>query len=218
MSSALAGILNSLTPIATLLVSTSVFRAERPPKRAQGGILLGVVGVVIVAGIWNGIGHNQQLGVGACLLAVASFAVAFSYSPRFVTGRGEPIGLAAGQLLCGTVMLLPFAAAFGPTHNSISVTPLLGLVALGVLGTGIAYVLNFDIAHSASPTVTSSVTYLMPVVAVVAGEVFLHETINWYQPLGGAVILVGAALSQRARRAGGTASGQVSCLPVQCVE
>jgi len=196
VSSALAGILNSLTPIATLSISTYVFRIGPPSTRVLIGLALGMAGVLVVAGAWNGFGHSQLAGIGACVLAVASFGVAFSYSPRFLAARGEPVALAAGQVICGAALLLPLVLAFGRTGKAINLDPVLALIALGVLGTGVAYVLNFDVARHASPTVASSVTYLIPVVTVAAGDAFLGEAITWYEPVGAVVILLGAALSQ----------------------
>jgi drug/metabolite transporter (DMT)-like permease len=196
VSSALAGILNSLTPIATLSISTYVFRIGPPSRRVLIGLAIGTTGVLIVAGAWNGFGHSQIVGIGACLLAVASFGVAFSYSPRFLAGRGEPVALAAGQVICGAAILLPLVLAFDRAGKAVTRDPVLALIALGVLGTGVAYVLNFDVARHASPTVASSVTYLIPVFAVAAGAAFLGEAISWHDPVGAIVILLGAAVSQ----------------------
>jgi len=70
------------------------------------------------------------------------------------------------------------------------------MLALGVFGTGFAYVLYFHIAGHTSAAIASSVTYLTPIVAVIVAAVFLSESITWYEPAGGALILLGTAISQ----------------------
>jgi drug/metabolite transporter (DMT)-like permease len=70
------------------------------------------------------------------------------------------------------------------------------MIGLGILGSGVAYVLNFHVIDQAGGTIASTVTYLTPVFAVVVGAVFLGEPVTWYEPVGGLVILTGAALAQ----------------------
>ena len=70
------------------------------------------------------------------------------------------------------------------------------VLALGVLGTGLAFVLNFRVIRYAGATTSASVTYLMPIVATIIGVVVLKEQLNWYQPVGASVVLTGVAVSQ----------------------
>jgi drug/metabolite transporter (DMT)-like permease len=67
---------------------------------------------------------------------------------------------------------------------------------LGVVGTGVAYALNFSIVRDAGPAVASTVTYLLPIVSTVAGVVLLGDRVGWWQPTGAVIILVGAAIVQ----------------------
>jgi drug/metabolite transporter (DMT)-like permease len=112
-------------------------------------------------------------------------------------------GLAAGQLICGTValaILTPFlttAPGMLPTGVLASV---LALGALGALGTGIAYILNYSIIRDAGATIASTVTYIIPIFSTLAGVIFLAERLTWYQPLGAVVILLGAAIAQERPR------------------
>jgi drug/metabolite transporter (DMT)-like permease len=197
IDAALAGIINGLTPMVTLGVSLLVFRQVHPTAKLLGGLLVGFVGVLFVTGIWNGFGTSQLLGIGACLLAVISFGVAFPYSSRLLAARGDsPVSLAAGQLICGVSQLLPFAIVIGGPVGHPHSSSVLGMLALGVFGTGFAYVLYFHIAGHTSAAIASSVTYLTPIVAVIVAAVFLSESITWYEPAGGALILLGTAISQ----------------------
>jgi drug/metabolite transporter (DMT)-like permease len=72
----------------------------------------------------------------------------------------------------------------------------LGMLALGAFGSGFAYVLSNHIVIEAGATIASSVTYITPLFAVAAGAVFLAEPLAWYQPVGGAIVLLGVAIAQ----------------------
>ena len=197
ISAVLAGLINALTPLTTIAASIAVFRLRKPTPRVLKGMAIGLAGVLVVLGVWNGLGGGQLTGVCACLAAVVCYGLGFNYSARFITGRPEaepPIALATGQVLCGAVQVLPFALATGHIVSHPPFTSFLALAALGMLGTGIAYVLNFDVINNAPPPIASTVTYLVPVYAVAVGAVFLGEAVRWYEPVGAALILLGAAV------------------------
>ena len=88
------------------------------------------------------------------------------------------------------------------------------MLALGALGSGVAYVLNYHVIDAAGGTTASTVTYLTPIVAVVVGLLFLGEHVSLNQPIGGAIALAGIALSQGRLRslAGIEADGPRSAL------
>ena len=197
ISAVLAALINAATPLATLLVTVAVFRQERPTRAGIGGLALGFAGVLVVVGAWRGLGSGQLLGIGACLLAIACYGASFPYSRRYLADRGDgPVALATGQVLCGAAQLLPFAVLTGHLSPHPPLAALAALAALGALGSGIAYVLYHHVVSSTSGTVASTVTYLIPVFAVIAGAVFLREPVSWYEPVGGAIVLLGAAVSQ----------------------
>ncbi len=202
VSSVLAGLLNAFTPLATLIVVLFVLRQETPSVAILSGLGVGLVGVVVLIGVWNGFGAHQWLGIGACLSAVVCYGFGFPYARAHLSAQGtSPVSLAAGQVLCGTAQLAPFALLFGHLHHDRPATSVLALGALGVLGTGVAYIMNFHIVRHAPASVVSSVTYLTPVFAAVVGVTFLGESLSWNEPLGAVLILLGAALAQgRLRR------------------
>ncbi len=83
----------------------------------------------------------------------------------------------------------------------ISAPAAFSLVALGALGTGLAYILNYGIIRAAGATVATTVTYLIPVFSTLAGVVLLREPLAWNQPIGALVVILGVAVSQgRLRR------------------
>ncbi len=187
----------ALTPLATLLAALTIFGQQRPNSKIIAGLAIGFAGVLVVVGVWHGLGRGQLLGIGACLAAVACYGIAFPYSRRHLTGLADPpVALATGQVLCGAGQLLPFALVAGHVHQHIPGSSLLALAALGVLGSGIAYILNFHVVNHAPATIASSVTYLTPFFAVVVGAAFLGEAVTWYEPVGGVLILARAAISQ----------------------
>lgn len=199
ISAVLAGLINSLTPLMTIAASMTVFRQRLLNPRLALGLTVGFAGILIVLGVWNGLGGGQAAGIGACVAAVACYGAGFPYSARFLTSRPNaesPVALATGQVLCGTLQILPFALALGHVRPNPPATSFLAMAALGALGTGIAYVLNFDVIKNAPPPIASSVTYIVPIFAVIAGAAFLGENVHWYEPFGAAVILLGAAISQ----------------------
>lgn len=197
ISAVLAGIINALTPLAALLVVLAVFREEHPSAGRIGGLALGFTGVLVVVGVWHGLGSGELLGVGACLGSVACYGIGFPYARRHLTDLPEgPVALATGQVLCGALQLLPFAVLTGHVHAHVAAASVSGMLGLGVLGSGVAYILNFHVVSHAGGTTASTVTYLTPIFAVIVGAAFLGEPVSWYEPVGGLVILAGAALSQ----------------------
>ena len=146
ISAVLAGIINALTPLATMLAALTIFRQQRPNLKIIGGLGVGFTGVLVVVGIWHGLGQGQLLGIGACLGAVACYGIAFPYSRRHLTGLADPpVALVTGQVVFGAVQLLPFALVAGHIHHHVPGSSILALAALGVVGSGIACILNFHV-------------------------------------------------------------------------
>jgi drug/metabolite transporter (DMT)-like permease len=91
---------------------------------------------------------------------------------------------------------IPVVAATGYSHDTVGVPTVLGMLALGCLGSGIAYILNFHVISRSDATTASTVTYLTPLVAVLAGAMLLDERITWNEPVGGVLVVAGAAIAQ----------------------
>lgn len=199
ISSALAGIINGATPLMTLLVVLLAFPEERPTRQRIIGLAVGFGGVLIVVGVWQGLGAATWLGIGACLLAVIGYGISFPYVRRHLaTGSGAigPMTFATGLMIMGTLQIAPVAAITGFSHSPLTASVVLAMLALGILGSGIAYILNYVVIHRSDATTASTVTYVITLVAVVSGAVILDEHISWNQPLGGALVVLGAAIAQ----------------------
>lgn len=198
--SVLAGIWNGTAPLTTLAVTLIAFRAHRPGRQQLTGLALGFVGVLVVLGAWHGLGGSSLIGQAALLGAVTCYGIAFNYT-RVILRRWPitALQLSVGQLLMGTVHLLiaaPLLAGAPPAPWHLTWRVLGSIAALGVLGTGVAFTLNYYVIQTAGVTTGSMVTYLPPVVAAIAGVTLLHEHLSWNQPLGGVIVLVGVGVSQ----------------------
>jgi drug/metabolite transporter (DMT)-like permease len=206
ISSVLAGIINAATPLTTLAVILLAYREESPTADRVAGLFVGFLGILVVVGVWEGLGSGEWIGAAACLGAVTCYGFALPYTRRHLTGLPEGgLSLTAGQVLCGALILAPLGIAEGGLHGPITVAPVLAMLGLGALGSGIAFVLNFQIVGRAGPSTASTVTYLVPLFAIVVGVVFLGEGVTWYEPVGGVIVLLGVAVAQGRVRAGAAA-------------
>jgi len=197
VTSILAGIINAVTPLMTLSVMMIVFREERAKSYQVGGLIIGFLGVLTVLGAWHGLGANPISAIVALLAAVLCYGFAFPYSRKFVLPyKLRPEAAATTQVCLAAATLLPFYLMNGIARDNYRPGPVLAMIALGVFGTGFAYIWNFQIMAAAGSAIASSVTYVTPVVAVIVGIIFLGENLSWNEPLGGVIVLLGAAISQ----------------------
>lgn len=197
VTSILAGIINAVTPLMTLLAILLVNRDEQPKSSQLVGLFLGFAGVLIVLGAWNGLGTNPAWAIGVLLLAVACYGFSFPYTRRFVLPLGlSTEAIVAQQLILASATLAPLFLFNGVKTLDVGFGPIAAMVALGVFGSGFAYLWNFKVMQIAGSAIASSVTYLTPVVAVIVGIIFLGEKITWNEPVGALVVLIGAAIAQ----------------------
>jgi drug/metabolite transporter (DMT)-like permease len=197
ISSVLAGIWNATTPLLTLVVATFMLPDERPTRRRVAGLLAGFAGVLVVLGPWRSVGGGELAGQLMCLGAAACYGIAFPYTRRFVAGRPDSgMALSAGQLIWSALQLGVVTAFVGGSPGSLSLDPVLAMLALGVFGTGFAYILNYAVVRLAGATTASTVTYLVPLVSTALGIAVLGEHLEWNQPAGAALVLASVAFSE----------------------
>lgn len=197
VTSVLAGIINATTPLATLIVILVAFRDDKPKTFQLLGLLVGGLGVLTVLGIWKGLGHNNIVGILALLAAVTCYGISFPFTKKYVIPLGlKPEAAATMQITLAAISLLPLYLYDGIAQDHYRAGPILAMIALGAVGTGFAYIWNFSIIASAGSSIASSVTYVTPVVAVFVGWLFKGEQITWNQPVGAAIVILGAAISQ----------------------
>ena len=197
VTSVLAGIVNATTPLMTLIFMLILFREEKLKGEQIIGLLIGAFGVMVVLGIWKGVGENQLLGVIALLVAVACYGYSFPYTTRKILPLGlKPEAAATVQLCMAAITLLPFYLFDGIAEDNYQLNSLLAMLALGVLGSGFAYIWNFSIIAAVGSSIASTVTYVTPVVAVFVGWLFLAESVTWHEPVGAMFVILGAAITQ----------------------
>ena len=197
VSSALASIMNASTPVFTVLAIMVAFRAEKPKPQVLAGLGLGLVGVFVVLGIWQGFGDNDPLAVGALILAVTFYGFGSPFVRKFIEPlKLDPKTAVFGQVSTSALSLLPFYVAGPITTGPATVESIGGMLALGVLGTGLAYILYYRLLATVGSPIASAVTYVTPVIGVAIGVTFLHETISWHEPVGAVIIILGAAVAQ----------------------
>jgi drug/metabolite transporter (DMT)-like permease len=197
VTTVLAGIINAFTPLATIVFIFLFFRSEKIKKEQILGLVIGGIGVIVVLGIWKGIGSGTAGGVIALFAAITCYGLSYPIIKKYLTPLNlKAEALAAGQVTAGALTLLPFYLMDGIAKDEYRFGPVLAMMALGIFGSGIAYIWNFQIVERAGSSIASSVTYLTPVVAVFLGWIFLGEDISWHEPVGGAIVILGAAISQ----------------------
>jgi len=198
VTSALAAILNAVTPITTVIVILIAFRTEKLKPHVITGIIIGLIGVLVVLGAWQGFGENNPLAIVAMLVAVVLYGIGTPYVRKYVT----PLNLATevsvfGQVGTAALTLLPVYLFIGPMVNSVpDFQSVAAIVILGALGSGVAYLLYYKILDIVGSAIASSVTYITPIIAVLLGVWLLGEELHWYEPVGGLIVILGAAISQ----------------------
>lgn len=198
VTSALAAIINAVTPIATVIVILIAFRTEKLKAHVITGIVVGLVGVLVVLGAWQGFGSNNPLAILALLVAITLYGIGTPYVRKYITPLNLPTEVSVfGQIGTAAITLLPVYLLTGPVFTSTpDLQSVASIVTLGALGSGFAYLLYYKILDVVGSAIASSVTYITPVIAVVLGVLLLGEELHWYEPVGGLIVILGAAISQ----------------------
>ena len=193
ISSSLAGILVTSAPLFTALLAIRFDQEERSHGARLVGIGLGLAGVVVLLGVDLGGSGDELLGGLAILLAGLGYAVGGLIAKRNL-GDMAPIGVAASVMVTSTVLLAP-AAVIGLPDEAPGIGPLAAVIALGVVGTGVAFAIFYDLIATVGPARTFIVTYIAPGFAIVYGAILLDETITAATVVGLVLILLGSYLA-----------------------
>lgn len=193
--SALAGTLVASTPLWAAVLAPAL-GGPRPTPLQWTGLLVGIGGVAVLLGANTG--GAALLGCALVLLAALGYAVGAAWTGRRFPGVPR-IALVAGVLISSTLMLLPPAIATAPTQVP-SLASVLAVIALGLVGTGAAFVVMYWLIAEVGPERTVLVTYLAPVFAVGYGTTLAGEAIGAAALVGLALVLSGAYLAGRRTR------------------
>jgi drug/metabolite transporter (DMT)-like permease len=175
-----------------------VWLKDRPHQLRIAGLIIGFVGVALLA--WdkasftpNASGASTGWAVLAVLFACLCYGIAASYTKRYLTGMPSLVTATGSQLGATIGLALPTLWFWPQTDPSTGAW--LALVAVGVLCTGVAYILYFRLIENVGPARSLTVTFVVPVFAVIYGVVFLSETVSLWMLFCGSIIVLGTALS-----------------------
>ena len=198
--SGLAALLLAVVPSSTLIVS-AVIGLERITLIRAIGLLLALAGVgaTVAADLED---PGRVVAIVTIIGATLLYACGAVYAKRNVSGINAPLVIATGQVLTAFAVALPAALLLEPVPRPAELTvPVVGaVIALGVFGTGLAFLLFYMLIARVGATNTTMVTYLIPIVAVVAGAVVLGERLGLAALAGGVLIGLGIWLAQRGTR------------------
>jgi drug/metabolite transporter (DMT)-like permease len=198
ISSSLAGILVASSPIFIALLASWLDREERSSGLQLVGIGTGIAGVTLLLGIDVGTGGLELVGALLVLLASLAYGVGALALKRRL-GGAQPVAMAAGAVSAGAAYLLvPALATFPTAAPSLAATA--SLIALGVGGTGVAFLLYFTLIAQVGPARASVVAYLAPGFAVLYGVTLRDEIVTVWTLLGLALVLGGSWLASRRPR------------------
>ena len=208
ISSALAGIGNASTPVFTVVLSMLFLRSDRVTARKLIAVVVGLIGVVVILQPWHAVGRPDPVGFAMVLGASSCYAIGWVYNRRYLGGR-DLGGLAQPtvQLLLASAQMVVLYAVFsglglappvhqlgGTGHERLVGVP--AILVLGIVGSGIATLLHYNVIRAAGPIIGTMVTYVIPVVAVLLGVVLLGERLQWPQLVGALLVMLAALVTQ----------------------
>ena len=209
VSSSTAGIINATTPLWTVILALAVRHQKNLGRRQAAGLVIGFAGGVLIFSPWRTESELFSAGGLECLAASVCYAVSYIYMDRYLARRGiSAIVLSACQLAAAAVMLAVALGISGAQVPRVTAEDIAALLILGIIGTGVAYVLNYQIITRDGATVASTVTYLLPVIAIVLGVLILQEKITATVLGGIALVLAGVALTRLPSKPPGGAAAE----------
>jgi drug/metabolite transporter (DMT)-like permease len=194
VNSAIAGMLNGAAPIFTVVVATILLR-RAPGSRQLIGIPLGFLGVAAIALSAAGHGSSEALGVALILVATICYGIAFNVATPLQQKYGS-LPVMARILAIGAVLTAPLGVASLP-GSRFAWSSLLAVAAVGVLGTGVAFVLMGRLVGRVGATRASIVGYLIPVVALSLGVLIRNDAVGRFAVAGVVLVIIGAYLTSR---------------------
>lgn len=209
LPSSVAGLLSGAIPIFTFLLALLFLREDRPNRQMAAGVALGFVGIALSARPWEGVTGVSFMGVLWMLAGTLSVGGSFVYARRFLTPlKLPPLTLATWQTGLAVVTLAVLTDFEGMGAIATDPHVLWGtIIGLGVLGTGVAYLIYYFIIDRLGPVRAVGATYIAPMVAVVIGAA-VGERITLLEICALVLILGGVVLIQSARPAASDRPGE----------
>jgi drug/metabolite transporter (DMT)-like permease len=201
ISTGLSAILNAAVPLFAAVIAW-IWLDDRLTKWRIAGLIIGFMGVSLLANnqtsahadahpdsnLWG-----QYMAIAACLMATICYAVSGSFTKKYMPNLPPLVSATGSQLGASLALTLPALWAIPETMPSPKAWG--ALIVLGVACTGIAYILYFRLVNRAGPAKALTVTFLIPVFALIYGVAFLNETVTWAMVMLGMVVVLGTAMS-----------------------
>ena len=203
LSSGIAGMLSGAIPLFSFLTAFVFLRQEPINRYTLLGLLLGFTGVLLIARPWSGSGAGVDTeGVIYMIVGSLSVGCSFVYARRFLMDKNiSPVALSAYQIGLALVVLCLVTDTHGIERILEDKTALTGLVlGLGLMGTGVAYVLYYFIVQHLGALRAAGVTYIPPVVALAIGSILVHEPLRATDLVAMGLILGGVYMLQSGRK------------------
>ena len=194
-----SAILNSLTPLNTLLVGLFFFGLD-VQRRQIFGVIIGFIGCVLLVLFGDGENTTENYYY-AILIVIASifYGINVNLIKKYLSDL-KPLAISTGNfvvMFVPALLVLYFSGFFDIVHQEKVQTSLGFILVLGIVGTGFSNILFFKLIQLSSPVFASSVTYIIPVVAIMLGYLFMNETLSIIQAIGALVVLVGVYFSSK---------------------
>jgi drug/metabolite transporter (DMT)-like permease len=193
----LSSLLNATVPLFGAVIAW-VWLSDRPSGSRMLGLAIGFIGVAMLA--WDkasfkpdASGLSSGWGVLACLFACICYGISASFTKKFLGGLPSLVS-STGSQLGAALALLPLTIFYWPSQ-AVSMKAWGAVITLGVVCTGFAYILFFRLIERAGPAKALSVTFAIPVFAVLYGVILLGETVTPWMVGCGLVIVLGTTLS-----------------------
>lgn len=193
ITAGLVAVLNAAAPLFAALLAHFLLKERLGAWRA-GGLVIGFAGVAVL--MWGSASFKSGDGVLAVLAVLGTsmfWALGAHYTRRHLAGA-DALVITVGSLLAASLFLAPFAWASWPAETP-SPRAWAEMAFLGVASSGAGFLLYFRLLRRIGPVRAMSVTFLSPVVAMVSGALYLGEVVTLQMLGGGAVVLLGTALS-----------------------
>lgn len=191
VSASLLSILNATAPLWAAAIGAICLRSRLTPKMLFG-MLLGVIGVGLLAGV-----ETLTLPAGGPLAIAAALGAAFSYGIATTYAKTakvvEPFANAHGSMWAATLIMAPFAVHAPLIETVPPLHVMLSVVALGIVCSGVAYLLYFRLISDVGAVPALTVTFLIPVFGILWGALFLGEQVGWHTLIGSLTVLTGTA-------------------------
>lgn len=191
LSASVLSVLNATAPMWGAIIG-ALWSRQAISGRSALGLVLGTAGVALLVG-FDQVTSRQGAGIAiaAALVAAVSYSVASAYAK---TAKSvEPFANAHGSMWAATLLVIPVLPFFpAPAEPTIGIMG--AALALGILCSGIAYILYFKLIQDVGPTSALTVTFLNPLFGILWGALFLGEVVGWHTILGAAIVITGTAL------------------------